>query len=61
MNYFISRAGQQYGPYAAADLQRYLAERSIQYSDLARTETMSEWLPLSQLLREFSAGVRDAS
>ncbi|MDQ2947945.1 MAG: hypothetical protein M3Y27_18765, partial [Acidobacteriota bacterium] len=30
---------------------RYLADGSIQYSDLARTETMSEWLPLSQLLQ----------
>ena len=51
MNYFISRGGQQYGPYAGPDLQRYLADGSIQYSDLARTETMSEWLPLSQLLQ----------
>lgn len=52
MNYFISRGGQQYGPYALPDLQNYLAQGSIQYSDLARTETMSEWLPLSQLLKE---------
>jgi GYF domain 2 len=51
MNYFISRGGQQYGPYAAPDVQRYLEQGSIQYSDLARTETMSEWLPLSQLLQ----------
>ncbi len=50
MNYFVSRGGQQYGPYAVPDLQRYLVEGSIQYSDLARTEAMSEWLPLSQLL-----------
>ncbi|MDQ6759125.1 MAG: DUF4339 domain-containing protein [Acidobacteriota bacterium] len=50
MNYFVSRGGQQYGPYAAPDLQRYLVEGSIQYSDLARTEAMAEWLPLSQLL-----------
>ena len=51
MNYFISRGGQQYGPYTPPDLQRYLAEGSIQYSDLARTDTMSEWLPLSQMLQ----------
>lgn len=51
MKYFISRGGQQYGPYAASDVQRYLEQGSIQYSDLARTETMSEWLPLSQLLQ----------
>ena len=51
MNYFISRGGQQYGPYPGSDLQRYLGDGSIQYSDLARTETMSEWLPLSQLLQ----------
>src|SRR5437660_12486759 len=50
MNYFISRGGQQYGPYTAPDLERYLAQGSIQYSDLARTESMAEWLPLSQLL-----------
>lgn len=52
MNYFISRGGQQYGPYALPDLQNYLAQGSIHYSDLARTETMSEWLPLSQLLQQ---------
>jgi GYF domain 2 len=52
MNYFISRGGQQYGPYALPDLQNYLAQGSIQYSDLARTDSMSEWLPLSQLLQQ---------
>jgi hypothetical protein len=52
MNYFISRGGQQYGPYALPDLQKYLTQGSIQYSDLARTDTMSEWLPLSQLLQQ---------
>jgi hypothetical protein len=52
MNYFISRGGQQYGPYALPDLQNYLAQGSIQYSDLARTDTMSEWLPLSQILQQ---------
>lgn len=52
MNYFISRGGQQYGPYALPDLQKYLAQGSIQYSDLARTDVMSEWLPLSQLLQQ---------
>ncbi len=25
MNYFITRDGQQYGPYTLADLQRYVA------------------------------------
>ena len=57
MNYFISRGGQQYGPYTPADLQRYLGERSIQYTDLARTDTMSEWLPLSQILNSSTGAV----
>ena len=57
MNYFISRGGQQYGPYTPPDLQRYLADGSIQYSDLARTDTMSEWLPLTQILNQSTGAV----
>ncbi len=50
MNYFITRDGQQYGPYTLADLQRYLASGEILPTDLARSEGMSEPLPVSQII-----------
>jgi hypothetical protein len=50
MNYFITRDGQQYGPYTLADLQRYVASGNILLTDLARSEGMSEPLPVSQII-----------
>lgn len=50
MSYFILRNGQQYGPYSPADLERYLAVGGIVTTDLARTEEMNQWLPLSQII-----------
>jgi hypothetical protein len=50
MNYFITRDGQQYGPYTLADLQRYVASGDILLTDLARSEGMSEPLPVSQII-----------
>jgi GYF domain 2/Domain of unknown function (DUF4234) len=50
MNYWVSRGGQQYGPYSLADLQKYVASGNILPTDLARNESMSQWLPVSQIL-----------
>jgi hypothetical protein len=50
MHYFITRDGQQYGPYTLADLQRYAASGEILLTDLARSEGMSEPLPVSQII-----------
>jgi hypothetical protein len=50
MNYFITRDGQQYGPYTLADLQRYVASGEILLTDLARSEGMNEPLPVSQII-----------
>jgi GYF domain 2 len=50
MNYFITRNGQQYGPYTLADLQRYVASGQILLTDLARSEGMSEPVPVSQIV-----------
>lgn len=50
MNYFITRDGQQYGPYTLADLQRYAASGNILLTDLAHSEGMSEPLPVSQII-----------
>jgi hypothetical protein len=50
MSYFILRNGQQYGPYSPVDLERYLTQGGIVTTDLARTEEMNQWLPLSQII-----------
>lgn len=50
MNYFISRNGQQFGPYTLADLQRYVAQGSILPTDLSRSEGMQGWLPVAQVI-----------
>lgn len=51
MSYFILRNGQPYGPYSPADIERYLAVGGIVATDLARTEEMNQWLPLSHIIR----------
>ena len=50
MTYQISRAGQIYGPYTLDDLKRYLASGNVLLTDLAKSEAMPDWLPVSQIL-----------
>jgi hypothetical protein len=50
MKYYIQRQLNEYGPYTLADLQRYVAQGSILLSDMARSEGMTEWAPLSQIM-----------
>jgi uncharacterized membrane protein YhaH (DUF805 family) len=50
MHYQISRNGQTYGPYTLEDLERYLATGNVLPSDLAKSEDMADWLPVSQIL-----------
>jgi hypothetical protein len=50
MNYFVTRNGQDYGPYTLADLQRYVATGSVLVTDLTRSEGMTEWIPVSQVI-----------
>ncbi len=50
MLYHVSRNGQTYGPYTLEDLQRYVASGNVLPTDLARSESMSEWLPVAQIL-----------
>ena len=50
MQYQVSRNGQMYGPYTLEDLQRYVASGHILYTDLAKSEEIAEWLPVSQIL-----------
>jgi len=50
MHYQISRNGQEYGPYTLEDLERYLGTGNVLPTDLAKGETMTEWVPVSTLL-----------
>jgi hypothetical protein len=50
MTYQVSRNGQMYGPYTREDLERYVASGNVTLTDLAKSEEMSEWLPVSQIL-----------
>ena len=52
MNFQVSRNGQMYGPYTLADLQRYVASGNVLLTDLAKSEEMPEWLPVSQVLSQ---------
>ena len=50
MHYQVSRNGQMYGPYTLEDLQRYLASGNVLPTDLAKSEEMADWVPVSQLI-----------
>jgi hypothetical protein len=50
MNYFITRDGQQYGPYTLADLQRYAASGEVSLTDLATSDASSEPIPVAQII-----------
>jgi hypothetical protein len=50
MLYHVSRNGQNYGPYTLEDLQRYVASGNVLATDLAKSDEMPEWVPVSQVL-----------
>jgi hypothetical protein len=50
MLYQISRSGQNYGPYTLEDLKRYVASGNVLPTDLAKSDDMADWVPVSQVL-----------
>src|SRR5262249_19811701 len=50
MKYYIRRGLNEYGPYTLADLQRYVAQGNIAMTDLTRSEGMTDWVPVSQVI-----------
>ncbi|HEX9199623.1 MAG TPA: DUF4339 domain-containing protein [Acidobacteriaceae bacterium] len=50
MVYHVTRNGQNYGPYTLEDLQKYVASGNILPTDLAKSDDMPEWVPVSQIL-----------
>jgi len=55
MKYYIQRQLNEYGPYTLEDLQRYVAQGSIQLTDLTRSEGMTDWVPVSQVIGNIPA------
>jgi hypothetical protein len=55
MNYRIKRGNQDFGPYSLADLQRYVQDGHISPDDMAQSEGMTEWVPVSQVLGDIPA------
>ncbi len=56
-SYMISRAGEQFGPYSEEDLRGYVGSGQVLPDDLAWTEGMADWLPVSQI---FPIGTRSS-
>jgi hypothetical protein len=50
MRYYIQRGANEYGPYTLADLQRYVAQGNILLGDLTRSEGMTDWIPVAQVI-----------
>jgi hypothetical protein len=50
MLYHVTRGGQNYGPYTLEDLKNYVASGNILLTDLAKSDDMADWVPVSQVL-----------
>jgi hypothetical protein len=50
MNYYVARNGQTFGPYSEETIRKDLADGSLLPMELGRTEAMSNWVPLKELL-----------
>src|SRR5258705_13509483 len=50
MEYQIQRGDQKFGPYTLAELQQYVQEGRVLLTDVAQSEGMNDWVPVSQIL-----------
>ena len=50
MNYFVKRNNQEFRTYSLADLQRYVGSGNVLITNLARSEGMNEWTPVSSVI-----------
>src|SRR5271169_1300361 len=55
MEYFVKRGEQRFGPYGLADLQKYVQSGNLVIEDMAQSEGMTDWVPLSQILGNIPA------
>jgi uncharacterized protein DUF4339 len=59
MEYFVKRGEQRFGPYNLSDLQRYVQSGNILTDDLAQSEGMADWVPVSQVLGNIPSPAAD--
>ena len=50
MEYFVKRGEERFGPYSLSDLQNYVQSGNVLHADLAQSEGMTDWVPVSQVL-----------
>lgn len=50
MKYLVKRGAEEFGPYSLADIQQCVQSGNISLGDLAQSEGMSEWVPVSQVI-----------
>src|SRR5258708_33778399 len=55
MEYFVKRGEQRFGPYSLSDLQQYVQSGNLGVEDLAQSEGMADWVPVSQVLGNIPA------
>jgi hypothetical protein len=55
MKYFIKRGEENFGPYSLAEVQEYVQSGHIVNTDLAQSEGMPDWVPVSQILGNIPA------
>src|SRR3981081_2764521 len=50
MDYFVRRGEEQFGPYNLAELQEYVQTGRVLPTDLAKSEGLTEWVPVSEII-----------
>jgi hypothetical protein len=55
MDYLVRRGEEQFGPYTLAELQQYAQSGRVLPTDMAKSEGLAEWVPVSQILGNIPA------
>jgi hypothetical protein len=50
MEYLVRRGEEQFGPYSLTELQEYVQSGRVLPGDMAKSEGMVDWVPVSQIL-----------
>jgi len=50
MNYTVIRDGQEFGPYSLSELQQYVASGHVLLTDMARSDGMTDAVPVGQIV-----------
>jgi len=61
VQYMVKRGEERFGPYSLSDLQNYVQSGNVLVADLAQSEGMTEWVPVSQVLGNIPAPVLAAA